>query len=147
MPNQILLDELKSIIKAKGMKYTEQRAIIFQIILNLQDHLSAEEVYEIIKREYPSYNIGIATIYRALNFLEEANLITSISFGKDGKKYEGNNKAHHDHMICTKCGSIEEFSDDDIEDRQEKIAKIKEFKITDHSLQIYGICKLCQKLN
>jgi Fur family ferric uptake transcriptional regulator len=126
------------------MKYTEQRAIIFQIILNLENHLSAEEVYEIIKIEYPDYNIGIATIYRALNFLEEVNLISSISFGKDGKKYEGNNKSHHDHIICTNCGVIEEFYNKEIETKQEKIAIDKGFKITYHSLQIYGICKLCQ---
>jgi len=144
MKSNEVIDSLKAIIKQKGMKYTEQRAIILQILVDVDDHLSAEELHEIIKKEHPNQNIGIATIYRTLNFLEEVELISSISFGKDGKKYEGNNKVHHDHLICTLCGTIEEFVDDNIEQRQEKIAKDHGFMITDHTLQIYGICSKCQ---
>ncbi|MEA3554148.1 MAG: transcriptional repressor [Campylobacterota bacterium] len=128
------------------MKYTEQRAIILQILINLDDHLNAEEVHAIIKEKYPNQNIGIATIYRTLNFLEEVELISSISFGKDGKKYESNNKnQHHDHIICTSCGKIVEFLDEEIEKRQEDVALKNGFKITDHTMQIYGICDACQK--
>ena len=89
--------------------------------------------------------IGIATIYRTLNFLEEVKLISSISFGKDGKKYESNSKdQHHDHLICTSCGKIIEFFDETIEKRQEEIAIKNGFQITDHTMQIYGLCELCQ---
>ena len=139
-----IIDELKNIIKSKGMKYTEQRAIILQILVNLDDHLNAEDIHNIIQNEYPEQNIGIATIYRTLNFLEEVNLISSISFGKNGKKYEGNTDEHHDHLICTSCGKIVEFLDDSIEERQEYIANKNGFKITDHSMQIYGLCDKCQ---
>lgn len=144
MKTSKIIEDLKSIIKTKGMKYTEQRAVILQLLIDVDDHLTAEEVHDIIKKEYPEHNIGIATIYRTLNFLEEVELISSISFGKDGKKYEGNNKKHHDHIICTSCGTIEEFIDDNIEKRQETIAREHGFAITDHTLQIYGICKNCQ---
>jgi Fur family ferric uptake transcriptional regulator len=144
MENNTIIDQLKTIIKSKGMKYTEQRAVILQILVDLDDHLSAEDVHKIIKHHYPEHNIGIATIYRTLNFLEEVELISSISFGKDGKKYEGKNKKHHDHIICTHCGNITEFIDDNIEQRQEKVACEMGFKITDHTLQIYGICSKCQ---
>jgi len=143
--NNTALEDLKIVLKDKGMKYTEQRAIILQILLNLDDHLNAEEVHAIIKEKYPNQNIGIATIYRTLNFLEEVELISSISFGKDGKKYESNNKnQHHDHIICTSCGKIVEFLDDEIEKRQEDVALKNGFKITDHTMQIYGICDVCQ---
>lgn len=142
--NDNIIDELKDIIKSKGMKYTEQRAIILKILVNLDEHLSAEDIHSIIQKDYPEQNIGIATVYRTLNFLEEVNLISSISFGKDGKKYEGNTDEHHDHLICTSCGKIVEFLDEDIEKRQENIAKKNGFKITDHSMQIYGLCKNCQ---
>jgi len=144
MTKENIINELKTIIKKKGMKYTEQRAIILQILVNLDDHLNAEEIHSIIQKEYPTQNIGIATIYRTLNFLEEVNLISSISFGSDGKKYEGNQKEHHDHLICTSCGKIVEFLDDDIEKKQENIATKNGFTITDHSMQIYGLCKDCQ---
>ena len=142
--NETVLNDLKVVLKEKGMKYTEQRAIILQILLNIDDHLNAEEVLDIVKSKYPDQKIGIATIYRTLNFLEEVNLITSISFGKEGKKYEGNSDKHHDHLICTECGKIVEFLDDTIEKKQEEIALKNGFKITDHTMQIFGICGDCQ---
>ena len=140
-----IIDELKKIVKQKGLKYTEQREIVLNILLRATNHLTAEEVYNEIKKEYPTSNIGIATVYRALSFLEEVDLITSITFGTDGKKYETNSKSHHDHLICTNCGKIIEFMDDDIEKRQEKIAKKNNFKIVSHSMQLYGICEACQE--
>lgn len=139
-----VIEELKKIVKQKGLKYTEQREIVLNILLHAQDHLSAEDVYNEIKKQYSESNIGIATVYRALSFLEEVDLITSIAFGSDGKKYESNAKSHHDHLICTSCGKIIEFLDDEIEKRQERIAKKNKFKITSHSMQLYGICSDCQ---
>lgn len=141
--NEEIIDELKRIVKQKGLKYTEQREIVLNILMNAQDHLSAEDVYNKIKAQYPDTNIGIATVYRALSFLEEIDLITSINFGTDGKKYESNTKSHHDHLICTDCGKIVEFLDDEIEKRQDRIAKKNKFKITSHSMQLYGTCQEC----
>jgi Fur family ferric uptake transcriptional regulator len=138
--------DLKVILQENGMKYTEQRAIILELLLTLDEHLSADQLLEIVKEKYPEHNIGIATIYRTLNFLEEVNLISSISFGKDGKKYESNDKNnHHDHLICTNCGKIVEFLDEDIEKKQEQIATQNGFVITDHTMQLFGICQKCQK--
>lgn len=140
-----IIEELRRIVKQKGLKYTEQREIILSVLLQADDHLTAEEIYNKIKKDYPDSNVGIATVYRALGFLEEIELIASISFGAEGKKYESNTKSHHDHLICTECGVIVEFVDDEIEKRQEKIAKANKFKITDHSMQLYGVCEKCQK--
>ncbi|QKJ23999.1 Fur family transcriptional regulator [Poseidonibacter lekithochrous] len=143
--NEEVIEELKKIVKQKGLKYTEQREIVLNILINATDHLSAEEVYNEIKSQYKESNIGIATVYRALSFLEEVDLITSITFGTDGKKYESNAKSHHDHLICTSCGKIVEFLDDEIEKRQDRIAKKNKFKITSHSMQLYGTCETCSK--
>ena len=140
-----IIEELKKIVKQKGLKYTEQREIVLSILLQADGHLTAEEVYNQIKKDYPNSNVGIATVYRALSFLEEVDLITSITFGTDGKKYESNAKSHHDHLICTSCGKIIEFMDDEIEKRQDKIAKKNKFKITSHSMQLYGTCETCQE--
>jgi Fur family ferric uptake transcriptional regulator len=144
--NEEIIDELKKIVKQKGLKYTEQREIVLSILLHAKEHLTAEEVYNEIKKEHKESNIGIATVYRALSFLEEVDLITSITFGTDGKKYESNSKSHHDHLICTECGKIIEFIDDEIEKRQDKIAKKNKFKITSHSMQLYGTCEVCQEI-
>ena len=143
--NEEIIEELKKILKQKGLKYTDQREIVLSVLLNAEDHLTAEEVYNEIKKEHTDSNIGIATVYRALSFLEEVDLITSIAFGTDGKKYESNAKSHHDHLICTNCGKIIEFMDDEIEKRQDKIAKKNKFKITSHSMQLYGTCETCQE--
>ncbi|AXH15711.1 Fur family transcriptional regulator [Malaciobacter mytili] len=142
--NEEVIEELKRIVKQKGLKYTEQREIVLDILINAKGHLSAEDVYNEIKNKYSDSNIGIATVYRALGFLEEVDLITSIAFGTEGKKYESNAKSHHDHLICTTCGKIIEFIDDEIEKRQDRIAKKNNFKITSHSMQLYGTCKECQ---
>jgi Fur family transcriptional regulator, ferric uptake regulator len=142
--NEQIIDELKKIVKQKGLKYTEQREVVLKILMHAQEHLTAEEIYNLIKIKEPDSNIGIATVYRALSFLEEVDLIASIAFGSEGKKYESNAKAHHDHLICTSCGKIVEFVDEEIEKRQEKIAKENNFKVTSHSMQLYGVCANCQ---
>ncbi|MFZ2890456.1 Fur family transcriptional regulator, partial [Sulfuricurvum sp.] len=69
----------------------------------------------------------------------------SLSFGAQGKKYELGAKDHHDHLICTSCGIITEFVDEAIEERQQEISEALGFKMEEHSMQIYGLCKNCQK--
>ncbi len=146
MDKKDVLQQLKQVIKEKGLKYTKQREIIFETILNSNEHLNAEELNNIINKQYPDEKIGIATIYRALAFLEEANLISSIALDKDGKKFEPNTKQHHDHLICVKCNKIIEFLDEQIEQKQEKIAEDNGFKLLNHTMYLYGICKECQEI-
>ncbi len=142
--SEAVVEELKKIVKRKGLKYTEQREIVLKVLLHAEHHLTAEEIYNVIKKENSESNIGIATVYRALGFLEEVDLIASITFGTDGKKYESNSKSHHDHLICTTCGKIIEFVDEEIEKRQDKIAEANGFKIASHSMQLFGTCSSCQ---
>ena len=140
-----LLEDFKELLKKNNLKFTIQREVILETLYNSNEHLSPESLYKLIQEKYPKLNTGIATIYRTLTLLEESEIVTSLSFGAQGKKYELGVKEHHDHMICTECGQIIEFVDDEIEKRQQAIAKELGFKMTDHSMQIYGICKKCQK--
>ncbi len=140
-----LILHFKEILKNKKLKYTIQREIILKILYENDAHFTPEELYLYIKKEYPTLNIGIATIYRTLNLLEESKLITSISFGQSGKKYEIAIKPHHDHLICDICGAIIEFEDARIEKRQIEIASKYDFLIKSHILQLHGVCKECQK--
>ena len=144
--NEEILEKLKAVVKDKGLKYTKQREIVFEAILNCEKHLGAEELYNVILEKYPEESIGIATVYRALAFLEEENLIASISLDKDKRKFETNFKAHHDHLICVKCNKIIEFTNEIIEKEQEKIAQKNEFKLLNHTMYLYGICKECNKI-
>ena len=140
-----LLDELKRVLKKKNLKFTRQREVILEAIYNSHDHHSPEEILSLVKKHYPSENIGIATIYRNLTFFEEEGLVESISFGKDGKKYEIGHRHHHDHLICIECGKIIEFIDEVIEKQQEEVAKKYNFKMHDHIMKIEGICQDCQQ--
>ncbi len=139
-----LLEELKKVLKKKNLKFTRQREVILKVIYNSSGHHSPEEILNLVKKEFPNENIGIATIYRNLAFFEEEGLVESISFGKDGKKYEIGHRHHHDHLVCIECGKIIEFIDDIIEKRQEEVAKEYNFKMVDHIMKIEGICQECQ---
>jgi len=99
------------------------------------------------KGELPRCELGIATVYRTLTLLEEGNIVSSISFGVHGKKYEFGLGEHHDHLVCMECGAIEEFLDDTIEKQQELIAQAHNFKMTGHIMKITGICEACQAKN
>ncbi|MEA3522272.1 MAG: Fur family transcriptional regulator [Campylobacterota bacterium] len=141
---EILLTRFKELLKESGYKYTIQREVILETLYKSDEHLTPEALHQLIKETYPKLKTGIATVYRTLSLLEDSEMVTSLSFGSQGKKYELGAKEHHDHMICTQCGEITEFVDAAIEERQHRIADELGFKMQDHSMQIYGICKNCQ---
>ncbi len=139
----VLLERFKKILRQGGLKYTKQREVLLKTLYHSEIHYTPESLYVEIKHNEPYFNVGIATVYRTLNLLEEAGMVTSISFGAAGKKYELANKPHHDHMICKSCGKIVEFENAIIERQQSLIAKELGFKLTGHLMQLYGICKDC----
>jgi len=139
-----LLNDFKILLKKNNLKFTIQREVILETLYNSDEHLTPESLHHLIQNKYPDLKTGIATIYRTLALLEDSNVVTSLSFGAQGKKYELGAKEHHDHLICTECGSITEFVDEDIEERQHTITNELGFKMSDHSMQIYGICSKCQ---
>lgn len=140
-----LLHNFKELLKKNNLKFTIQREVILETLYNSDEHLTPESLHNLIQAKFPDLKTGIATVYRTLSLLEESDMVTSLSFGAQGKKYELGAKHHHDHFICTACGNITEFVDEQIEERQRKIADELGFKMQDHSMQIYGICKNCQK--
>ncbi len=139
-----LLTNFKELLKRNSLKFTIQREVILETLYNSNEHLTPESLHALIKKKFPELKTGIATIYRTLSLLEDSDMVTSLSFGASGKKYELGAKKHHDHMICTTCGDITEFVDEQIEKRQRSIANDLGFEMSDHSMQIYGICKKCQ---
>lgn len=139
-----LLEDFKILLKNNNLKFTIQREVILETLYNSNEHLSPESLHHLLQEKFSDLNIGIATVYRTLSLLEDSNMVTSLSFGAQGKKYELGAKDHHDHLICTECGSITEFVDQQIEKRQHAIAEELGFIMKDHSMQIYGICKNCK---
>ncbi|MFK5938720.1 MAG: Fur family transcriptional regulator [Sulfurimonas sp.] len=140
-----LLSDFKSLLKKNNLKFTIQREVILDTLYNSDEHLTPEILHHLIQEKHPTLKTGIATVYRTLALLEDSQMVTSLSFGAQGKKYELGAKEHHDHLICTECGTITEFVDEEIEKRQHDITDELGFKMSDHSMQIYGICKKCQQ--
>ena len=138
-----LLATFKELLKQNGLKYTKQREVVLKTLYEKNEHFTPEDLYIFLKNSYPELNIGIATVYRTLNLLEESNMVTSLSFGVAGKKFELANKPHHDHMICKRCGLIIEFENDKIEQLQLEIARTHHFRLTSHLMQLQGICEKC----
>lgn len=121
-------------------RLTIQRQAILDLINGSGRHWNAVDLaHELTVR---GNKIGIATVFRGLAALEADGLVSSMQL-KDKKCYERAGKVHHDHMLCTACGAIEEFSNDTIESLQEEAAADKGFEITGHQLVLYGLCKKC----
>lgn len=130
-------------LRKAGLKVTVPRVKILNILENSKDrHISAEDVYKQLLDS--KEDVGLATIYRVLTQFEAAGLVIRHHFESGHAVFELNEGEHHDHMVCIKCGHIEEFTDAVIERRQEEIAANASFEITDHCLYLYGVCQKCQ---
>ena len=127
-----------------GLKVTLPRMKILEIMERETNerHLNAEQVYKILLSE--NEEIGLATIYRVLTQFEAAGLVTRHHFEGGNSVFELNKGQHHDHLVCVKCGQVDEFTDEVIEDRQSQIAKDLGYDLTDHSLYLYGLCPNCK---
>ncbi len=131
-------------IQKAGLRRTSQRDLILEMFLKTEEHLSSEDLYWLVQKQDPS--VGHTTVYRTLKLLAEAGLAREVRFG-DGKTYYEHhyNHEHHDHLICTECGKIIEFFSAEIEDLQDKMAEKYGFRLTNHSLRMWGVCEDCQK--
>ncbi|MGL5354902.1 MAG: Fur family transcriptional regulator [Clostridium sp.] len=140
---------LKEELKQKGYKLTPQRrAIVDTIIEKEGEHLTAEEIYDEVKKNCPE--IGLATVYRTILLLEELGVICKLDLNDGCSRYEivHKNEMHrHHHLVCNVCKSVTEVQDDLLEELEGVIEKSYCFKILDHSVKFFGLCKKCQEEN
>ena len=131
-------------LKNAGLKVTLPRLKILQILEKQSNnrHLTAEQVYKILLNE--EEDIGLATVYRVLTQFEAAGLVSRHHFDGGNSIFELASGLHHDHLVCMKCGRVDEFHDDSIEDRQKEIAEKMGYELTDHNLYLYGFCPTCR---
>lgn len=136
--------QLSGYLTGQGLRSTSQRDAILKTFVEAGQHLSAEELYARVKKTYPG--IGYATIYRTLKLLAGAGLAEERRFEDGFTRFEyRNTDAHHDHLICTRCGVIVEFKNERIEALQHDVAREKGFKVQSHKLELYGLCAACQR--
>lgn len=129
-------------LRGVGLKVTLPRKKILHLLEEASEHhLSAEVIFNQLREA--GEDIGLATVYRVLAQFCDAGLVIRRDFQEGFSVFELDQGVHHDHLVCVSCGKVAEFVDDIIEQRQADIAKEKGFKITDHSLNLYGICGRC----
>ncbi len=141
------IEAIKKHLHAASYKLTPQREATVRVLLeHEEDHLSAEDVYLLVKSDSPE--IGLATVYRTLELLSELKIVDKINFGDGVSRYdvrdEGANHFHH-HLICTECGSVIEFRPYLLTDAERIVQEEIGFEIHDHRLTFYGVCKDCRK--
>jgi Fur family transcriptional regulator, ferric uptake regulator len=136
----------------EGLRITEARKVILSILNKTLEHLSAEDIYFIVRGINPS--IGFATVYRTLDLLTRIGIIQKFDFGDGKARYEliegMEKKAHHHHLICTKCRKIIDYTDFIDEERElikkteESLTKKYRFEIKSHIIHFYGLCEDCK---
>lgn len=143
-------EKFKKLLKEKGLKVTQQRLLVLEVLADHKDrHMTAEDIYELVKEDYP--DIGLATIYRTVQLLLEMQLVDRINLDDGciryeiGEFYNGEGKHHHHHLICRKCGKILPFKDDLLEGLERLIEDTTGFHVLDHELKFYGQCEECRK--
>lgn len=130
-------------IRNAGLKVTQPRMRILEMFENSPTrHMGAEEIYRKLLDD--GQDIGLATVYRVLTQFESAGLLSRHHFESGHAVYELAEQQHHDHIVCVRCGRVDEFRSEEIEALQHSIADRAGYKMTDHVLYIYGICQKCQ---
>lgn len=140
-----VINQVGEVLRAKDYKLTPQREKILCVLLeNKDNHLSAEDVYTLVKKRMP--DVGLATVYRSLELFLEHNIIHCVDFGDGRKRYEYGNQEgehHHHHAICMKCNKVIEINDDLLEELENQVYREHGFKVDNHELKLFGYCKEC----
>ncbi len=128
-----------------GLKSTRQRSLIIDLFFEVGGHLSVEDLWGKVRTQ--DSKVSVATVYRTMKLLADCGLAHARNFGDGQTRYEpAVGKHHHDHLICTRCGTIVEFENDRIETLQDAVARKHGFQVTSHKMELYGLCRECQRL-
>lgn len=134
---------LGAYLARRGLKHSRQRERIAEIFLGLRGHVSVDELLARARRE--DRRVSLATVYRTMKLLAESGLAAAREFGDGQTRWEvAAGRAHHDHLICTACGEIVEFTNEQIEALQAAVAKKHGFEVERHRLELYGRCARCR---
>ncbi len=136
-------DIFGNFLKSKGLSSTKQRNYILREVFRNHDHFEAEDIVDALKKR--KSRVGRATVYRTLSHLEECGLIRRVDLGHGHSHYEHTlGHTHHEHLYCERCGKIVEFTDTILEKRILRIAEKNLFALTNHTVQMFGVCEDCR---
>lgn len=134
--------EIAADLKRRGYKLTHQRKAIINVLSSSGEHLTPADIYARLKREYPE--IGLVTVYRTLELLQESGLLCEIHIGDNCRSYlKKRADEHHHHLVCSCCGKVVDFTGCELEKLQERLSAETGFKIEKHLLEFMGCCRSC----
>lgn len=137
------INALKDYLKSRGFKFTPQREAILNEFLKVETHISADGLYSILRQKDPT--IGQATVFRTMKLLADAGIALPVEFQDRVIRYEHRlGHQHHDHLICTSCSAIVEFSNEEIEKLQQAVSENFGFLLTGHRMDLFGLCPKCR---
>ena len=142
MAHEAEMKSLAKYLEKNNLKQTRQREMILAAFLGAKRHVTSEDLYQLVREQHP--NIGYTTVYRTMKLLVEAGLATERHFDDGITRYETEHE-HHDHLVCIKCGRMQELECDEIEERQREIAKGYGFQVLRHRHELYGHCAGCRE--
>ena len=132
-----MTSRIEQICLEKGLKMTEQRRVIAQVLSDSADHPNVEELHQ--RASAVDARISIATVYRTVKLWEEAEILERHDFGDGRARYEEVPEVHHDHLLDVNSGEVIEFSNEEIERLQAEVAKKYGFRLVGHRLELYGV--------
>jgi Fur family ferric uptake transcriptional regulator len=132
-----MTSQLEQLCIEKGLKLTDQRRVIAQVLSESSDHPDVEQVYN--RATNVDSRISIATVYRTVKLFEEANILERHDFGDGRARYEEASEEHHDHLIDVNSGEVIEFCDEEIEQLQRQAAARLGYRLVGHRLELYAV--------
>lgn len=143
MPDHPVVERFVGYLREHNLPVTAQRLAIADVLLTSERHLSAEEVAQEVTARGRS--VGTATVYRTIDTLLESGLVVERDFGEGFRRFEpARDIPHHEHLVCTQCGRVEEFRDERLERMTTIVAESRGFARQRHRLVIHGICRDCR---
>lgn len=140
---EVLRVRLRDHVLRNKLKSSTRRELILETLATVGRHVTADELLAAVRNR--DARIGAATVYRTLRVFQESGIVAERHFEGGATRFELVSDAHHDHLICTSCGTIVEFEDDTIEEDQKRVAALHGFELRSHRHELYGLCPKCRK--
>lgn len=143
-PRRALVDRFTRYLRDRRLPVTRQRIEVAQSLLRMPDHPSVDRIQRDLAQR--GVRVGTATVYRTLDLLVESGLVRQHDFGDGFRRFEAvAERAHHEHLICQRCGRVVEFTNERLERMVEMIADEMQFLHRQHRVEVYGLCTECRR--
>jgi Fur family transcriptional regulator, peroxide stress response regulator len=136
------VDEVIERLRAQGMRVTPQRVAVLKILIDNDEHLSAEDIYARVQTDYPM--MGLATIYKTISMLKEMGEITELNIDNSSARFDGSRKPPHPHFVCSQCNTIIDLDENLLADIPKNVSQQTGYQITNYRLDFFGLCPNCQ---